>query len=207
MAEPDRAERRGVAPSLPDLVAAHRSRLVRLVEQAAGDLLRYETTEDLAQGACARALEFGKGFLYRGEKEFLGWFFQVAHQHLVQRRDYWSALKRGVDVVRRLTTFGPSTVRRRRGGSPASPTPGPSTVASSKEQIALAFKAVALLLPRDQDLVRWMTEGLSIEETAARLGVTYDAAERARLRAVERLRRAYAVAATRRASGGGRSSR
>ncbi len=54
-----------------------------------------------------------------------------------------------------------------------------------------ATRAIALLLPRDRDIVRWTTEGMTIEEQAARLGLSQEAATRAQSRALERLRKAY----------------
>jgi RNA polymerase sigma factor (sigma-70 family) len=185
-------------PSLQSLLASTRETLLRWVRREGEDLARRESPEDLVQGIHVKALEVADRFEYRGEKEFLGWLFAVASQHLARRRAYWSAWKRDSDAIRRLSTLASKPARRVRGGSPATSAPGPSTVASGKEEIELAMKAIALLLPKDRDIVQWITEGLSIRDTADRLGISYDAAERARLRAVERLRKAFEIARTRR---------
>ena len=59
---------------------------------------------------------------------------------------------------------------------------------------------MALLLPRDRDIVRWTTEDLSIEEQADRLGISRESATKAQSRALERLRKAYRLV-SRHASG------
>jgi hypothetical protein len=66
--------------------------------------------------------------------------------------------------------------------------------------LKLAIEALATLLPKDRDLVRWSSEDVPLEEQAKRLGVSYDVAKQARLRALERFRKAYALA-TRRGRG------
>ena len=60
---------------------------------------------------------------------------------------------------------------------------------------------LAGLIPRDQRLVQWVCEGLSVQEVADRLEIDYDAAGRARLRALDRFQRAFR-AATALGSGG-----
>ena len=62
----------------------------------------------------------------------------------------------------------------------------------AKELLALARQALAALGERDQKLVGWLCEDLSIDEIAERLEISYDAAERARLRALERFRKSFA---------------
>ena len=59
------------------------------------------------------------------------------------------------------------------------------------------MKALAVLLPRDQQLVRWSSEGLDSGAMAERLGISRDAADRARLRALERFRKAHRLLARR----------
>jgi hypothetical protein len=77
---------------------------------------------------------------------------------------------------------------------PAGEDTGPQTFADRREQLDVAVKALALLLPRDQNLVRWASEGVDIQEQASRLGLSYDAAERAGARACERFRKAFRLA-------------
>jgi hypothetical protein len=59
--------------------------------------------------------------------------------------------------------------------------------------IALAVRALDLLLPRDRDLVRWSADGVPLDEQAERLGVAYEAAGKARQRAIERFRKTFAL--------------
>jgi RNA polymerase sigma factor (sigma-70 family) len=180
-------------PELPALLVERREDLLRFVDRHAAGLARFETAEDLVQGIHARALDRGADFEYRSEKEFLGWLHQLARTYLADRRAHWAALKRGSGRLLRLTDGAPSTTDPHAAAAPVSTRTGPSTFASRREELALAVKALALLLPRDRDLVKWRTESVPLEEQAARLGVTYDAAERAALRAVERFKKAYRV--------------
>ena len=77
---------------------------------------------------------------------------------------------------------------------PAGTVTGPSTFAMRREQLSLAVRVLEALLPRDRDLVRWSSEGVSLEEMARRLDIGYAAAQRAHLRALSRFRDAFALA-------------
>lgn len=174
------------APPLSRLLEEHRAALRRFVERGGRRLLRYESADDLVQGVHLRVIAVAGHFEYRGEAEVLSWLQGIARQHLADRHRYWTALRRDAGTLLRITD-APS------GSHPAATTAGPVTRAARRELVALATRALAVLLPRDQELVRWITEGLSIREVAARRGVSYDAAERSRLRAVERFRKAYVL--------------
>lgn len=174
------------------LVARHRD-LERFVASNAAGLVRFESAEDLVQGVHARALERGGSFVLRSEKEFLAWLHTLARSYLADRRAHWAALKRGSGRLVRLTGGASRSGDAAAVREPASTNTGPSTFASRREQVALAVRALALLLPRDRDLVKWHTEGVPLDEQAARLGVSYEAAQRAALRAIERFRKAYRV--------------
>jgi DNA-directed RNA polymerase specialized sigma24 family protein len=52
---------------------------------------------------------------------------------------------------------------------------------------------MGLLLPRDRELVTWASNGLTGPEMATRLGISEEAAEKARARALERLRKAFSL--------------
>ncbi len=113
----------------------------------------------------------------------------MARGYLSNRRSYWRALKRNSAKVVRLNRQGnkDSTWRF----EPPDSATGPSTHAARREQLVLAAKALGRLLPRDRDIVRRSAEGQTIREIATSLGLSYEAAERARLRAFDRLRKAY----------------
>jgi DNA-directed RNA polymerase specialized sigma24 family protein len=74
---------------------------------------------------------------------------------------------------------------------PADTSTGPATMADRLEQLTLATRALALLLDRDRDLVRWSCDGLPVADMAERLAISEEAAGKARQRAVERLRKAH----------------
>ena len=193
MASREQPGREDPAPALGELLERHRDALRRLVERRGKGLLSFESPDDLVQGIHLRALEVADRFAYRGEREFLGWIARLARQHFADRHEYWSALKRNPRGLLRLSSLASTLGARPRPGAPPSPTPGPATLASRREEVDLALRAIGLLLPRDQMLVRWIGEDLPIAEVASRLGISPDAAERARRRAVERLRKAYSL--------------
>jgi len=176
---------------LARLLEKHREDLVRFAQRHGGAALRYESAEDLVQGIHVRALAAAHDFEYRSEKEFLGWLHAVARAHIADRRDHWTALKRSPGSLLRLTAGGGDTADPRAVEAPAARQRGPATAASEAEQVALALQALSLLSPRDRDLVRWESEGVTIDDCAQRLGITYEAAQRAHHRALERFRKTF----------------
>jgi RNA polymerase sigma factor (sigma-70 family) len=171
------------------LLGRHRDAVRSLVGREAAGLLRYETAEDLVQAVSLRALEGAAGFEYRGEAAFLAWLRTVARSCLSDRRQYWAARKRQCRRLLRYTAGVPDGLDS--APEPASPGAGPSTVAHRRELVQKVMKTLDLMLPRDRDLLLMTAEGLSVAEQAERLGVSYDAAERARLRALERFRKVF----------------
>jgi len=75
---------------------------------------------------------------------------------------------------------------------------GPATFADRRAQMEVATRALGLLPGRDRELVQALSRGLSIEETAERMGISHAAAQRARLRAQERFRQTYELVMRRR---------
>lgn len=179
------------APSLESLLAEHRPALERWLSRHARGLLPFESIEDLVQGAHMQAIENRARFEWRGEPAFRAWLTTIARQHVADRNAHWSAKKREAGYLLRVTAD--ATQSRPGGVTPAARTRGPATRVEQGEQLSIAMQALALLLPRDQSFVQWFAEDLSLDEVAARLGLSKDAAERGRLRAVERFRRAYAL--------------
>jgi DNA-directed RNA polymerase specialized sigma24 family protein len=172
-------------------LAAHHEALLAFMRRHARGLLRFESAEDLVQGTHARALAEAERFEFRGDQELGAWLLTLARRHVADRHDHWSALKRGSGRVARLTWSGADSTAG--GGAPpvAAAGPGPSTFASRRELLVLAARALAVLLPRDRQLVQWASEDVPVAEQAERLGIGYDAAQRAGLRALERFRKAY----------------
>jgi RNA polymerase sigma factor (sigma-70 family) len=180
-------------PALGDLLVAHRDELLVYVQRHAGRLLRHESAEDLVQAIHLRALDQRAGFDYRGRDSFLAWVHAVARSHLADRHAYWSALRRRPARLVRLVHAADGTNDALSAAEPPSTATGPSTFASRREQIDVAVRALSLLPERDQSLIRWGLDGIPVDEQARLLDVSVVAADRARRRAVERLRKTHAV--------------
>jgi RNA polymerase sigma factor (sigma-70 family) len=174
---------------LERLLDAHDGELRRFVRAHGGQLLRRESEDDLVQGITLRALERSNSFRDQGAAAFRAWIATVARSYLADRANYWRALRRKPGALLRLTSGGTGGV------DPAGTATGPSTFAARREHLKLAVLALAALPPRDRDLVRWTSEDVPLEEQAKRLSVSYDAAKQARLRALERFRKAFQLAA------------
>lgn len=175
----------GTPPALPELLRRHAGLVHSIIQTESGPLLlRFDSVDDLIQGVMQEAVAAAGSFEWRGEEAFLGWLATITRRHLAARRDYWFACKRNPGAVLRLTrtTFG---------GGIADGASGPSTFANRREQIVLITKAMAMLLPRDRDVVAWSATGVDVDQTAAWLGVSRDAAEKCRTRALERLRKTF----------------
>lgn len=180
---------------LGELLSRERDRLVGFLRQRGSGLLRYESLDDLVQGVHLRALQGGAAFEYRGPEEFRAWLFAVAKRHIADRHDHWMAQKRGAGRVLRLTLGGsdPGAVPQ-----PAAGATGPGTFASRREMLTVITRAIDALPPRDRELVRWASEGLSIAEQAEHLGIEPGAAQRAGHRAFDRLRKTLRLLQARR---------
>lgn len=176
------------------LLRRHARRLSAVVHHEAGGLLRFESEDDLLQGIRQRIVEKIDGLVADTEREAEGWLVTLARNWLNGRRAHWSALKRDGGALLRFTLTG--------SGDGASPLPadtstGPATLAHRLEQLTLATRALALLPDRDRDLVRWSCDGLDLPTMAARLGLSTEAAGKARQRAMERLRKAHRLVSPR----------
>jgi RNA polymerase sigma factor (sigma-70 family) len=176
-------------PSLEALLARHSGLVASIVRQEAGiTLLRFDSVDDLIQGARQDVVRSAATFEWRGEDAFRSWLAIITRRHLSARREYWFACKRNPGAMLRLTLSGPGgTIRSQLAASGA----GPATFAQRREQLTLVTKAVAMLLPRDRDLVACIAQGNSTDEIAVKFGLTPEAAGKARLRALDRLRKAF----------------
>jgi RNA polymerase sigma factor (sigma-70 family) len=176
-------------PDVRALLARHAAEIEALVRHEAGSILAFEEAADLAQGVRERALARAASFEWRGQQAALGWLRTLARSYLSDRREHWNALKRRPAALLRLTLADDGT----RPGTPppASTQTGPATFAERRESLVQAVRALDLLLPRDRELVLLELEGLAPDEIGRRLGLSADSAARARLRALERLRKAW----------------
>ena len=175
--------------NLPELLTKHRPVLVRYFERNARSLRRYEAAEDLAQGVHLHAVRHEDRFEYQGEKPFVSWLLHLAQQHLADRIAHWKALKRDAGPMMRITYGAGATA----GVNPVSPATGPITHASRQEQLRVAALAMDGLPARDRQLVQMVTSGASIESVAERLRISPAAAQKARLRALDRFRKIYEI--------------
>lgn len=174
---------------LEALLERHRPRLAAFLARNGANLLRWESVEDLVQDVHLRALRASPRFDYQGEEAFVGWLLLLARNHCADRFEYWRALKRNSGDVLRLTLGAGETVAGAL--DPAATDTGPMTHAWRREQLVVATRALAMLGERDRSLVEWASRGVPLAEQATRLGVSYDAVERAGRRAQERLRRTF----------------
>ncbi|MEM1448504.1 MAG: sigma-70 family RNA polymerase sigma factor [Planctomycetota bacterium] len=177
-------------PDLEELVLARAGLVEALIRRYAGSLLRLETIDDLAQGSTLRLLESGGGFEWRGDDAFDGWVATIVRNYLNDRRSYWNAARRNAGHLLRVSLAGPETGTTR-GVEPISSRTGPLTFAERRDQIDVAMQALSTLLPRDQEILALERTGASIGEIAESLGLSTDTAGKARLRALERFRRAF----------------
>jgi RNA polymerase sigma factor (sigma-70 family) len=161
-----------------------------LQREARGLLLR-ESLDDVVQGVHLRALRQAEQLEIRSDGEFFNWLKIVARQHVLDRQKYWGALRRQGGAMLRITSSPASSESGGRGIDLAGTNTGPATYAMRREMLELAANAIKTLLPRDQELVRYTTDSMPIDQIAKLLGVSYDAAEQARRRALERFRKAY----------------
>lgn len=161
--------------------------LIEIARRDAGAaLLRFESVEDLAAGMQQEALRSLPALVWQGEEAFRGWLLQIARRHLHGRRDHWFALKRfGAPALRLTLQHGT--------GSPPAGGMGPRTFAQRREELAAVTKAMDLLPTRDRELITWSAEGLTHQEIAERIGASPEAARKATTRAIERLRKTFAI--------------
>ncbi len=178
-------------PGLAELLVRQRAALLRFVANAGAGLLRFESAEDLVQGVHQRALQSEDQFEYQGDQEFSSWMAKLARAHIADRHEHWSALKRGRGRLLRLTWSGSDTRDPNAVHTPAGSVTGPLSRAAKREQLQLAVKVLGALPPRDQQLVRWMSHGVPLQEQASRLDISHEAAQRAGHRALERYRKAF----------------
>lgn len=180
------------AGDLERMLAQLRGELVAFVRRrAGGTLLRLESADDLVQGFCAHVIERGLDRSLADDRARRAWLLRVADNYLKDRRDHWSALKRGGCEALRLSLADHDASGLREIGELAASVTGPSTFAMRREQVAIAALALDMLLPRDRELIEGLCAGRTLEEEARTLGLSRDSAGRARERAVERFRRVF----------------
>ncbi len=180
-------------PDLIKLLIQHRDQLERAIRQKAAGLIRFESANDLVQGIHMHALRVEEKFEYLGDQAFKGWLMKIAEQHIADRHRYWNAKKRKAERMIQLSGTQSEGSESPGRVDPVSPNTGPFSFAAREDDVDLALEAIKVLKERDQQFVHWMSEGLSTGEVAERLEITESAAERGRLRAIERFRKAFEI--------------
>ncbi len=178
-------------PTLEELLVRHREVLVRYLGRRGSGLLKFEAAEDLAQAVHMKAVQAEGRFDYRGEEAFIGWICTLGRQHIADRNAYWKAQKRNAGPMLRITYGGATSSGGAKGVSPAAEQQGPTTFAGVREQVEVAARAIATLPPRDAQIVELIRAGADVEDVARELRVSYAAAQRARLRSIERFKKAF----------------
>ena len=177
------------------LLAGMRAELLAFVRRRASrSVLRMESAEDLVQDVCARVVERGLDGKFADDGARRAWLLRVTDNFLKDRRDHWSALKRDGSRVLRMSLAGEDPRVGPAVRELASSVTGPSTFAVRREQVSIAAVALDMLLPRDRLLIEGLCQGVELREQAARLGLGPTATQRARQRALERLRRTFRLA-------------
>lgn len=186
------ADLSGEAP-LSELLEEHRDALARFLQREAQGLLRFEGIDDLVQGVHLKALKGEDRFRWEGEKAFIGWLFQLARQHIADVNAHWKALKRNAGPVLRVTLTGGDSASGALGVQPIASITGPLTFAARREHFEVAMRALATLPERDRLLIERTSRGATIEELSAELDLSYEAAQKARRRALQRFQQAFRV--------------
>jgi RNA polymerase sigma factor (sigma-70 family) len=181
------------SPDFDALLVRHRDGLERWLRGEVGRLRLLDTPEDLAQETCLRALQSRETFELVSEPAFKAWLLTVAGGVVKDRQRHWMAAKRDAARVLRLALAGEGGSGSSAGPAPASPRTGPATFAERRDLIRRAVRALSSLPGRDQELVRGLAAGATVEDAARAHELTYAAAQRARLRALERFRLAWGV--------------
>ncbi len=191
MAEPERNA------DLERVLTEQRGDLLRFLELNAAALLRFESPQDLYGGMVVDLLSRTPDFVSLAPAADRAWLREAARFHLANRRRYWSALKRDTGRLMRTgmaeRSAQGSSVYNLVDGVAASQT-GPSTFADRREQMVLLTQALSVLPDRDRRLVELASGELSNEEIGYELGLTAQAAAKAKSRALERLRKAHELA-------------
>ena len=186
-------------PSLDELIEDHRELLSGFLARHGAGVLRFDALDDLVQGTILHVLEARADFHWQGPEAFRAWLFTLARSYIARRHRHWRALKRDAGRVVRFSLTGSATSV---GLEPWISQTGPLTFSVRKESLRLAVKALSVLTERDRDLVMGEAQGENLADQAARMGLSYEAAQRARLRAIERFKTAYEVLGDQRSPSG-----
>lgn len=182
------AARAGDHPALDALFAREWPRLRRVLARKVGPaLLQRVDLDDLVQEACAEALRRLPSFAAEQPGSFSSWLTALAVHRLQNVRRTLDAAKRSPQREQPLA--GPSSASNEPRADPDALGPGPRTLAASDEGVSELQEAMAELSPIDQEVIRLARmEGLPLDEVAARVGRTRNAAALLLSRALRKLK-------------------
>lgn len=189
-----RSGKRGV---LGELVELYRDRLLwavstRLDPRLTGRISPEDILQEVFFDVSSRVDEYLSG----PDVPFSAWLRFLAIQRLqAAARFHYTAEKRSVAREKRLQPDGDDSRWEARIGVPAAPRKSPSSAAAGVEAGQRLRTALAQMDPVDGEVLRLRHfEELSNHETAARLGISKEAASKRYARALKRLRAILAEA-------------
>lgn len=180
----------GDAHARDRLFSRHRDRLRRMIAiRMDRRLLPRVDPSDVVQDALVEATRQLNDYLHQPELPFYPWLRHIAWQRLMQlHRRHVGSQKRSVDREwhpQQLPDESACELARRLVSREASP----SKQLIQREMVQRVKRAMETLKPEDRDiLVMRHLEQLSVEETAAALGIKSNAAKSRHFRALQRLR-------------------
>ena len=173
----------GIVP-LSECLVRHFDRIVLVVaSHMSAKLYRSMDVEDLTHEVIVEALQHHDGFEYRGEAPFVRWISTLAYRMVC---DAWRRHNRAPQTLG--ISNDATTGRDVRPSHIPGQTRTPSSIVARDEQCRQVQAVLASLREQDRTVVRMVQlEGLPLEEVAAEMGCSRDAAAKRLLRALGRL--------------------
>lgn len=173
------AARRGDLAAQDELLGQHLPHVQAFVRLRSSARLReLESSADIVQSACRKALENLPQFEYRGPRSFRNWLLRYAENKIHDKRDYHGAARR--DRGRERDVERLSQLYATLGT--------PSGLVSAREQVSRIEHAFDRLPEEYREIVMLAKiEGLSHAEIAARTGRSEEASRKMLSRALVRL--------------------
>jgi RNA polymerase sigma-70 factor (ECF subfamily) len=167
----------GDESALAQLCGAYAERIRRIIRLRMGAELRSKLESmDIVQDAMMAALRGLDRFTYRTEGDFLRWLCGIAENQIRGRLDQFHAAKRNIRREAPLDPGAAGTESRPRITAGLMVTTTPSVIFSRSEDLDRLERAMDALKPEYREvIVLAKVEGLSYQETAARLGKSPEA--------------------------------
>jgi RNA polymerase sigma factor (sigma-70 family) len=173
-------------PPLEELLERHLADLNRYVQRNMGRALaQRESCADLVQSICREVLQSRRSFHYAGDAAFRRWLLQVALHKLIDRRGFYSALRR--ENGKRMADL--SSVWQVEELAKLARTLGsPSGEAMMREELHRLASALEQLGEADRTIIRLIhIDGLTHLDVSQRLDCTLQQSRSRLFRALIRL--------------------